>query len=462
MILNPLQLNSTLAAQLRNVSCITSFRGFQGWRRSFLEKLEPFLDVNGIETAAVAYQSFGNRMTHLMKLIAELETILCLQKSQVRYSHEHCLTSVRARRCLSEISKELCLNAGLLESLLPGTSQQEQKSGYTKLHMGAVFLQDDFAQYTCLVNCEERLTQFRANWGHVVLDGQTLKAIDLFRNQFQIFCDIMADLGLFIVMRKCYEFSQVVEIQDTKEAERFTENVDAKNILAEGVQESSNDRADGEDEESIYHCSFCKMAAMDDGFDASIFCYESIRKGTVVSTKQAFDGGNSSSSLSTSDLTESPRYIPIKKQALATSGTESATTADTTSFLEWSSDCLDDMNRSSNNRSFKTIKESKPNDCGEVVDLSNRQKYQGQETTCGNSTVEAADTKQDCVLPVKKEKLRIIYTWYTRMGQPDRETMKKRIAIVHPDISSEDIDRLPWMRNGLRLNIVKMNAMCLK
>jgi len=277
----------------------------------------------------------------------------------------------------------------------------------------------------------------------------------------------MADLGLYVVMRKSYEFSQAVERQDTNEVEHSTKTTDAKMTLAEGVQD---DMADEKDEESIYHCTFCRMAAMDGGFDASIFCYESSGKGTIASTKQAFDGDNSTSFLSMSDLAKLPCHVSMTKQPLTTLGNDSATMADTISVLEWSSDSFDDMNRSSNNCSFTTIKDSKRNDCDRVVKPSHQQKYQEEQLPCGHTTAGNVlledDTKtsqeQACVLPVKKEKLCIIYTWYTCMGQPDHESMKKRICNVHPDISSDDIDRLPWMHNGTRLNIVKMNAICLK
>jgi len=65
-------------------------------------------------------------------------------------------------------------------------------------------------------------------------------------------------------------------------------------------------------------------------------------------------------------------------------------------------------------------------------------------------------------MPSHKEIVRILYTWYGRMGHPSRETMKKKILLVEPDITEKDIDELPWLRDGQRLNIVKMNAILLK
>jgi len=61
-----------------------------------------------------------------------------------------------------------------------------------------------------------------------------------------------------------------------------------------------------------------------------------------------------------------------------------------------------------------------------------------------------------------KEKFQTMYTWYDRMGYPNRDMMKKKMPIIDPTITAEDIDGLPWLSDGQRLNFVKMNKILLK
>ena len=49
-----------------------------------------------------------------------------------------------------------------------------------------------------------------------------------------------------------------------------------------------------------------------------------------------------------------------------------------------------------------------------------------------------------------------------KMGHPNCDAMKKKMSLVEPSITAEDIDALPWLHDGLRLNIAKMNALYLK
>jgi len=51
---------------------------------------------------------------------------------------------------------------------------------------------------------------------------------------------------------------------------------------------------------------------------------------------------------------------------------------------------------------------------------------------------------------------------HPKMGHPNCDAMKKKMSLVEPSITAEDIDALPWLHDGLRLNIAKMNALYLK
>ena len=50
------------------------------------------------------------------------------------------------------------------------------------------------------------------------------------------------------------------------------------------------------------------------------------------------------------------------------------------------------------------------------------------------------------------------YMWYARMGQPNRDAMKRRVAKLKDcDITVEDVDELPWMCGGAMVSVREMN-----
>ena len=65
-------------------------------------------------------------------------------------------------------------------------------------------------------------------------------------------------------------------------------------------------------------------------------------------------------------------------------------------------------------------------------------------------------TEEEKVLMRKK-----CYMWYARMGQPDRENMKRRVAALpaHCNIYVEDVDLLPWICYGTVLSVKSMNEL---
>lgn len=50
------------------------------------------------------------------------------------------------------------------------------------------------------------------------------------------------------------------------------------------------------------------------------------------------------------------------------------------------------------------------------------------------------------------------YMWYARMGQPNRDAMKRRVAkLTDCDITVEDVDELPWICGGSMVSVREMN-----
>ncbi len=509
MTSNPLVSNILLAAQLCDVSAISSSRALQEWRNTFLHALEPCLDPVGLESATIAYKSFGKRIAHLMELFLQLQRV-CHKLDQKHAQH---LSSVRARRCLSEISQELSLAIGSLRLLLPATIQQGHQYGYTKLDMSAVCLRDTLSLYKRLVTCDEIVKRFHAMLEHVADDSQTVKTMELFKTQVQIFCDILADLGLYAVMKRSQEIArastdehaeeqqelegdkgeqeksqeqekdqiqeqeqehdreseqvqvqveaQVQEQEQEQEQEQQQQQqvehctvVDTQVTLAKTVQKKQ-DNDDNDDNDAKYHCSFCQMAAMNNDFGGAISCWGSgkgslkpllCNKGKAASLSRAA-GDFLDNSLSTLASTDSVVFC-IQKKNDSFVETESETELDLTE------DTMSDFEGSLHSLDFE--------DCN----IIRTQSFDYNITTPAerrNSQDEVVTASSNVVsVPLHQERFRTMYTWYARLGQPNRETMKQKMWLLEPRITAQDIDGLPWIHDGQRLHMTKMNALFLQ
>jgi hypothetical protein len=63
--------------------------------------------------------------------------------------------------------------------------------------------------------------------------------------------------------------------------------------------------------------------------------------------------------------------------------------------------------------------------------------------------------------PEKCRKCKACYTLYVWMGHPNRTDMKRRVADMTEgcDITVADVDDLPWMPGGKRLNVIEVNKL---
>ena len=65
------------------------------------------------------------------------------------------------------------------------------------------------------------------------------------------------------------------------------------------------------------------------------------------------------------------------------------------------------------------------------------------------------------------ERRKKCYMWFSRLGQPTKSVMKKRVAAMQKesngvcDITPEEVDALPWVGGGLTLNVRAMNELFL-
>jgi hypothetical protein len=90
-----------------------------------------------------------------------------------------------------------------------------------------------------------------------------------------------------------------------------------------------------------------------------------------------------------------------------------------------------------------------------VIDAQTPEKEVKKETK-NKETREVPLSEEEKVLMRKK-----CYMWYARMGQPDRENMKRRVAALPPhcNIYVEDVDLLPWICYGTVLSVKAMTEL---
>jgi hypothetical protein len=55
--------------------------------------------------------------------------------------------TVKTRKCLTEVGHQTTVGILQTEALLPGTSAEEKKAGYTKVNVRAALMRDGFVQY---------------------------------------------------------------------------------------------------------------------------------------------------------------------------------------------------------------------------------------------------------------------------------------------------------------------------
>jgi hypothetical protein len=199
---NPFE-RGELKSLLDELTTIDSNLQFRRWKRSFLLGYEKILDVECVAAAEGYYSSFAESVAKLLATVTTLQEFI--DKGDL--SEERC--TVKARKCVAESGRRLEDVIEKTVALMPGTVDMEREWGYTKFHMGALLIRDGFQEYSHLAACADILEHMRKVTLVVVADKQILERMDDFRNKVDVFCDVMADLGLYDAMMTCNELNQL-------------------------------------------------------------------------------------------------------------------------------------------------------------------------------------------------------------------------------------------------------------
>lgn len=218
---------------LAQLDSINSQRSFQRWKVTFLERFEQFLDGNAVSLAEDNYQSFTLSMGKTSRLVKRLYGFLQTGELTPPDSEtgEGERVTVKARKALTDLHSQIDELMDHLTGMLPASTAEEKELGYTKYHLGAVLIRDGFVEYDRLVTCDEILQHMRWEALQHVADRVLLDQMEYYHDRLQMFCDVMADLGLLAAMVRCRQLLYVEEEEDD-ESEDEDQSVEQMDLPA--------------------------------------------------------------------------------------------------------------------------------------------------------------------------------------------------------------------------------------
>jgi hypothetical protein len=200
--LNPIQTDPQLKEMIERLDNVDSFRSFKMWRSSFLNRFETFLAEDGTAPAQTVYTEFRKSMGLFVKQVKAVQGFV--EKGDISVDR----TTVKGRNSLNEMNKQLVEIIDEAQKLIPAKSAQERRRGYTKFHLGAILVRDGFKEHERMNMCSEILLRLKEDSLEGVADKQHLEEIINYDTALKRFRDILADLGLYEVMLKCWEYGE--------------------------------------------------------------------------------------------------------------------------------------------------------------------------------------------------------------------------------------------------------------
>lgn len=113
-----------LVRMLDKVERIKTYKRFQGWKKSFLNRLESFFIRRGIQPAQESMESFIKTMEDMKKHVDKCN--LMIDKGDLTNEK----VTVKGRNSLNELVKHLTLATDETVAFLPSTKADERKCGY--------------------------------------------------------------------------------------------------------------------------------------------------------------------------------------------------------------------------------------------------------------------------------------------------------------------------------------------
>ena len=209
---NVLKSDAELSSLIRRLDTITKYKSFQKWKTNFLTRLDQFLYDAGKDPAKRASQKFDLSLTKNVKQLMKVQHFM--DDGDLSSNKK----SVKASLALQELCNKLVVLNDEIEIIIPKSRAEEKQHGFTKFHLGAVLIEDGFTQYAKMEVIRDALEDIGTKLINVA-DRQQLDLFFYYKRQVIRFCDVMADLNLYEIMKKCIEFSHPPEEEESSTEE---------------------------------------------------------------------------------------------------------------------------------------------------------------------------------------------------------------------------------------------------
>jgi hypothetical protein len=235
---NPLQTDDKLKKLLEDVNSVKSDDAFHNWRKSFLVVYESYLDPDGVLNARDADGRLIIKLQGLAKTAFQVKA-LCGDRSISLQQ-----VTAEGRSGLTKLTTDMRDVEVAVGSFCPKTTKDQDAVGYDKFELGAVLIKDGFQAYEIMLTTRDFITKLRDGPLDGILDKNSLRIMEFYINGIQSFVDVMADLGLMGLMKKC------MEVYKEKPRPKQKKPKSGKDPNDRRGEERSSDHGRGEDEPS--------------------------------------------------------------------------------------------------------------------------------------------------------------------------------------------------------------------
>lgn len=149
---NPIKTDAELSILVhQKLEPIEKYNSFQRWKGKFLTRFETFLYQKGMDPAK---EEAAVLQATLIKLTKQTSKVLYYIEAGDLSGERK---TVKASLALNEMCVTLEDARQALEGLIPSSPREEKQFGYSKFHLGAVLIQDNFPQYVAMKAVERDL-----------------------------------------------------------------------------------------------------------------------------------------------------------------------------------------------------------------------------------------------------------------------------------------------------------------
>jgi ubiquitin C len=213
---NPLKTDPVLVNLLKRLSSIHKYKTFHRWKKKFLDRMLPHLKYEkGIEPAKQTCDEFFAILQKTAK--QGTKVVDFLESGELTPGK----TSVKANLSLREFCNQIQSTVDKLDAWIPMSTDEEKKRGYTKFHLGASLIEHGFHHYITMKQMEDSIREIQQQIGSDVLDRQQVELFETYQTQVSRFCDVMADLNLYEIMKKCLGFATAPELEESSDDEEM-------------------------------------------------------------------------------------------------------------------------------------------------------------------------------------------------------------------------------------------------